>query len=129
MGKFSRHSFRILWLYFVFISQWIFLIASSRPITKLFDYEGHKKESYWREKDLVTWVYIKAVLNPLTTGVSHHIETNQLICRANQLTGFYMMGNISRQCVNITTESRLESTGPSSYAIMEGIAVIDVGNL
>ena len=22
---------------------------------------------------------------------SHHIETSQLICRANQLTGFYMM--------------------------------------
>ena len=26
----------------------------------------------------------------------HHIETSQLICRANQLTGFYMMGNIGR---------------------------------
>ena len=23
---------------------------------------------------------------------SHHIETGQLICSANQLTGFYMMG-------------------------------------
>ena len=35
-------------------------------------------------------------LNPLTTSVSHHIETSKLICRANQLTGFYMMCNIGR---------------------------------
>ena len=26
----------------------------------------------------------------------HHIETNQLICRVNQLNGFYMMKNIGR---------------------------------
>ena len=25
---------------------------------------------------------------------SHHIETSQLICRAKQLTGFYMMGTL-----------------------------------
>ena len=35
-------------------------------------------------------------LNPLTTIVPNHIETSQLICIANQLTGFYMMGNIGR---------------------------------
>ena len=34
--------------------------------------------------------------NPLTTNVPHHIETSQFICTANQLAGFYMMGNISR---------------------------------
>ena len=33
-------------------------------------------------------------LNPLMTNVPHHIETSQLIWIANQLTGFYMMGNI-----------------------------------
>ena len=38
------------------------------------------------------------IVNPLTTNVpiidqcSHHIETSQLICTANQLTGYYMMG-------------------------------------
>ena len=32
------------------------------------------------------------VPNPLTTNVPHHIETSQLICIANQLTGFYMRG-------------------------------------
>ena len=37
-----------------------------------------------------------ATLNPLTTNVPHHIETSQFICNANQLTGFYMMGNIDR---------------------------------
>ena len=25
---------------------------------------------------------------------SHHIETSQLICRANQQTGFYMIGTL-----------------------------------
>ena len=34
--------------------------------------------------------------NPLTTNVPYHIETSDLICSANQLTGFYMMGNTSR---------------------------------
>ena len=33
-------------------------------------------------------------INLLTTNVLHHIETSQLICTANQLTGFYMIGNI-----------------------------------
>ena len=33
------------------------------------------------------------VFNPLTTSVPRHIETSQLICNANQLTGFSMMGN------------------------------------
>ena len=32
-------------------------------------------------------------VNPLTTSVPHHKETSQLICRANQLIGFYIMGN------------------------------------
>ena len=36
------------------------------------------------------------MFNPLTTNVPHHAETIQLICNANQLTGFYMMGNIDR---------------------------------
>ena len=34
-------------------------------------------------------------LNPLTTNVPHHIETSKLICIANQLTGFYMMGTLT----------------------------------
>ena len=34
--------------------------------------------------------------NPLTTNVFHYIETSQLICIANQLTVFYMMGNTGR---------------------------------
>ena len=33
-------------------------------------------------------------INQLTTNVPHHIETSQLNFSANQLTGFYMMGNI-----------------------------------
>ena len=41
------------------------------------------------------------LLNPLTTNVPHHIETSQLICDTNQLSGFYVMGNIGRYWVNI----------------------------
>ena len=29
-------------------------------------------------------------INTLTTNIPHHIETRQLVCTANQLTGFYM---------------------------------------
>ena len=36
------------------------------------------------------------IVNPLATNVAHHIESSQLICTANQLTGFYMTGNIGR---------------------------------
>ena len=32
-----------------------------------------------------------SLVNPLTNNVSHHIETSQLICNANELTSFYMM--------------------------------------
>ena len=42
-------------------------------------------------------------INPATTNVPHHIKTSQLICIANQLTGFYMMMNIGRywvKCLN-----------------------------
>ena len=35
-------------------------------------------------------------ISPLTTNVPHHKETSQSIYNANQLTGFYMMGNIVR---------------------------------
>ena len=38
----------------------------------------------------------REVVKILTTNVLRHIETSQLICRANQLTGFYMMENIGR---------------------------------
>ena len=36
---------------------------------------------------------IAVTVNPLKANDSHHIETRQLICNANQLTGSYMMGN------------------------------------
>ena len=31
---------------------------------------------------------------PFNDHCSHHIETSQLICRANQVTSFYMMGTL-----------------------------------
>ena len=37
-----------------------------------------------------------AYINPFTSNISHHIETSQFICNGNELTGFYMMGNVGR---------------------------------
>ena len=45
---------------------------------------------------LFTEIYNRMQFKSLTTNVSHHIGTNQLICNTNQLTGFYMMGKIGR---------------------------------
>ena len=42
----------------------------------------------WNTLDLDTQI------NLLMTNFFHHIEISQLICRANQLTGFYMMGTL-----------------------------------
>ena len=39
-------------------------------------------------------------LNLLTTNISHHKETSRLICIANRLTDFCMMGSIGRERVN-----------------------------
>ena len=46
----------------------------------------------------ITWNFDKILVcvNPLITNVPYHVETNQLICNANELTGFYLMGNIGR---------------------------------
>ena len=48
--------------------------------------------------------------NPLTTSDPHHKETSQLICNANQLTGFYMMGDIDRQWVNKILKIHLKTS-------------------
>ena len=37
---------------------------------------------------------LENIFYPLNDQCSHHIETSQLICRANQLTGFYIMGTL-----------------------------------
>ena len=40
------------------------------------------------------FIFGVSLVNPLTTNIPYYIETSQLICIANQLTGFYIMGNI-----------------------------------
>ena len=37
---------------------------------------------------------MEILAHPFNDQCFPHIETNQLICRANQLTGFYMMGTL-----------------------------------
>ena len=46
--------------------------------------------------DLMDTIVNLNLFNPLMTNVPHHKETSQLICITNQLTGFYMMGNLGR---------------------------------
>ena len=40
--------------------------------------------------------FLRKIVNPRSTNVPHHIETNQMIYIANQLPGFYMIRNIGR---------------------------------
>ena len=47
------------------------------------------------------WLVERVSFIPSTTSAPHHIETSQLICKANDLTGVYMMGDIGRQWVNL----------------------------
>ena len=53
--------------------------------------------NYVRKKESnLEYFFILITFNPLTTSVSHDIETRKLICNANQLTGSYIMENIGR---------------------------------
>ena len=49
--------------------------------------------SFWLQYKFFIFINTNS-FNPLTTNVPHHIETSQLICNANQLTGSYMIGNV-----------------------------------
>ena len=55
-------------------------------------------QNFWTKKGSkkVLISELNDAVNPLTTNVSHYIETGQLICNTNRLTGFDMMGNIGR---------------------------------
>ena len=48
----------------------------------------------------ITSYGLVSALNPLTTNVPRHIETSQLICIGNQLTGSCMTENTGRSWVN-----------------------------
>ena len=39
---------------------------------------------------------VRGVFNLLTINFPYHIETSQLICIVDQLTGFYIMENFGR---------------------------------
>ena len=54
--------------------------------------------------------YIDLCNRDANNQCSHHIGTSQLICRANQLTGFYMMGTLVVKGLN---------TGPSQTPMTE----------
>ena len=45
----------------------------------------------------------------------YHIETSQLIYFANQLTSFFMMGNIGRYCVKVILSCHSDNPLSSSH--------------
>ena len=58
---------------------------------------GYQSKIFRNFLYVTKFVFIdQATVKPLMTNVAHHIETSQLIWIQNQLTGFYMMGNIGR---------------------------------
>ena len=59
-------------------------------IKKNYDDVSSKDWDFGRNTYMILYISIK----PLSTNVPLHIETSQLICIANQLTGFSMMGDI-----------------------------------
>ena len=46
-------------------------------------------------------------LNPLNANVALNIETSQLICTANQLSGFYMRATLSFNGLNLLKRQSL----------------------
>ena len=60
-----------------------------------------KLQYFYSVSDNFGTLYIQELkfVKPLTTNVLHHIETIQLVCNANQLTGFYMTENFGRYWV------------------------------
>ena len=50
-------------------------------------------------------------VDPLTTSVAFHIETNRLICIANQVTGFCMKNNTGLIWVNLLIGATDQFTG------------------
>ena len=60
---------------------------------------------------------IQSDFNPLRTNVPHHIETSQLICNANQLTGFYMRENIGPSWVNELLKNIIFKTSVASFFV------------
>ena len=40
-------------------------------------------------------IFPESCLKPFSNQSSHHIETSQLTCKANELTGCYMMGKLA----------------------------------
>ena len=59
-------------------------------------------------------------LSQLTTIAPHNVETSQLICSANQLTGFYMMGNIHGFYANFSASSFCGSCNCNSCGNKKG---------
>ena len=61
--------------------------------------------------ELVNFTSLEIInlINSLKRQSYRHIETSQLICRANQLTGFYMMATLAfNELIRLILEKKLE---------------------
>ena len=63
-------------------------LMEEQPFAKRCTRDARQAPTHISKKDDIN------LLNSLKANVPHHTETSQLICSANQLTGFYMIGNI-----------------------------------
>ena len=73
---------------------------------------------------LVMEISKEKFINPLK--VCYQIETSQLICRANRLTGFYIMATFGFNSLRKSTVkiSRLSSSLCSCYCVYDEVNVL-----
>ena len=62
-------------------------------LQKIFTIEASQDPKYASREGKCMLEVDSKILDTLATSAPHHIETSQLICSANRLTGFYMMEN------------------------------------
>ena len=67
------------------------------------------------------WLICSNLVNLFNDQCSHHIETSQLICRRNQLTGFYMMETLVVKRLILKWNSATIPNEQGSISISTGI--------
>ena len=80
-----------------------------------------KSVSVYEFNFLNTAQKIKISINSFKRQSCHHIETSQLVCRANQLTGFYMMATLAFNELRISSVNMTKSTGKCGFGHIKNI--------
>ena len=94
-----NHKARILIIVFDIL---IFLLDKNRSLSAC-EFAGDLDLNQWnRWKSACKSIVTDVLYLPIKCQSCHHIETSQLICRASQLTGFYMMATLAFNELRIT---------------------------